>query len=664
MLEVFKRKRARAILESSAYAKVAPAKAKARRDILLPAVVSVAGLADLLALPIGKVQRKMRDMGLEEAQTFQDYLLSYDMASLVVLEFNHNPLAGGEAAPALTPEDALRASQVTDLQPRPEPASWAGYPERPPVVAIMGHVDHGKTTLLDTLRKTSVAAGEFGGITQHIGAFTFVPFADEGRPTRPVTFLDTPGHAAFTSMRARGAKATDIVVLVVAADDGVMPQTVESIRLAQEAGSTIVVAINKCDKPQADPVRVQERLLEHGIQTEELGGDVPAVAVSALKNQGLDQLVETILTIAEVQLDVRGDPTGPVEGVVLESKMDRRRGIVATVLVRRGTLVPGKVVVAGGTYCKVRKMDDENGQDVEEAGPAIPVEIIGWKEQPSAGEIVLEAPDEPTARRVVETRALKAQIEEEVKSLDALNEVRARHRGQRKEGLSTDDALAVQTKEESEAEAQRSRTVALMVKADVDGSLEAILESLGKIPQNEVNLYIVDSGVGPITESDLMKAEVAGATIMTFNVTQDKKLMEEAFARDIDVREHNIIYRFIDDLKEVMSERLPPMVTVEIVAEANIQAIFEITNKKGFKEKVAGSKMDSGRLQRKHKVRIVRAGDVIWEGHMRSMKHFKKEVDELLKGQECGIMLDGFEDFEPGDVIQAITITETRRKIT
>ena len=434
------------------------------------------------------------------------------MASLVVLEFNHNPVISNEpAGPSLTPEQAIRMTQVTDLVPRPEPESWADYPERPPVVAIMGHVDHGKTTLLDTLRATSVAAGEAGGITQHIGAFTFVPPGS----SRAVTFLDTPGHAAFTTMRARGAKATDIVVLVVAADDGVMPQTVESIRLAQEAGSTIVVAINKCDKPQADPTKVQEKLLAHGIQTEEFGGDVPAVPISALKNTGLDMLVETIVTMAEVELDVRGDPTGPVEGVVLESRMDKGRGVVATVLVRRGTLKPGKTLVCGTTYCKVRRMDNENGAEVDVAGPAIPVEIIGWKEQPSAGDIVVEAPDETTARRVVENRKLKAEFDEEVKSLEGLNESRAKHRELRKDGISTDQALLEQTKQDVASERAKNQTVTVIVKADVDGSLEAITESLQKLPQDEVTVYIVDSGVGPINESDLMKADVSGGGLIS-----------------------------------------------------------------------------------------------------------------------------------------------------
>lgn len=710
-IDGFSHKSRKFVEEVSMYGGLQPVrkKEKAKRDILLPTSISVSGLADLLTVPLGKLQRKMRDMGMEEKETYQDYRgfcggrgsvvtwcgltfalpfltgLGHDTASLIVMEFNHNPVLSTETiTPSVTPEAAQRLSQVTDLKPRPEPTSWAKYPERPPVVTIMGHVDHGKTTLLDTLRRTSVAASEFGGITQHIGAFTFVPPGS----TRRVTFLDTPGHAAFTTMRARGAQATDIVVLVVAADDGVMPQTVESIRLAQEAGATIVVAVNKCDKPGVDPLRVQEKLLEHGIQTEEFGGDIPAVHVSALKNTGLDTLVESILTIAEIQLDVRGDPTGPVEGVVLESRMDKGRGIVATVLVKRGTLEQGKVLVAGDTYCKVRKMDDENGNVVDEAGPATPVEIIGWKEQPSAGELVIEAPDESTARRVVETRLLRSELEEEVKSVDIFNEQRAKHREQRSAGLSTDQALAEQTKEDREAELKRNQTVTMIVKADVDGSLEAILQSLQKLPQDEVIIYVVDSGVGAVTESDLMKAEVAGgalifsswlcwcskltrcpllalpAMIMTFNVPLEKKLADEAHNMKIEVREHNIIYKFLDDVKDMMSDRLPVTKKIDVVAEANVQAIFEISTKKGGKEKVAGCKMETGKLTRKSKIRVMRHGQQIYEGELRSMKHFKKEVEELVKGQECGLMLDDFEDMEPGDVIQAITVTEIKRRIS
>lgn len=644
--------------ESSVYGTIGRTpKVKAKRDIVLPISVSVAGLADLVGLPIGKIQRKMRDMGLDETQTYPDHRLGPDMSSLVVLECGHNPVVSTDA-PTVTPDDAARMSQVTDLAPRPAPKSWDLYPERSPVVAIMGHVDHGKTTLLDSLRRTAVAASEAGGITQHIGAFIYQPPVG-----RKITFLDTPGHAAFEAMRARGAQATDIVVLVVAADDGPMPQTAESIRLARNAGATLVVAVTKCDRPGADPYKVQEKLLEHGIQTEEFGGDIPAVEVSAIKGEGLDQLVETIQTIAEVELDLRGDPDGPVEGTVLESRVDKGRGAVATVLVRRGTLVSGRVIVAGDTYCKVRRMDGADGNDLAEAGPAVPVEISGWKEQPSAGEFVLEAPDEATARRVVDSRKLRADVAEEVKSLDALNELRARHRDRRKEGLSTDQALIEQQKRETEDEKNKSRTFAIIVKADVDGSLEAILQQLAKLPQDEVTVYVVDGGVGPVTESDLMKAEVADAMIVSFNLPVDKKLLEQAQSRKIDVREHNVIYRMLDEVKELMSERLPPLIVVDVVAEAAIQAVFEITVKKGGKEKAAGCKMESGKLTRKTRVRVLRRNETIHEGTLRSLKHFKKEVDELVKGQECGLMIDGFEDFEPGDVIQGITITEVARKI-
>ncbi|KAJ3296572.1 hypothetical protein HK104_001488 [Borealophlyctis nickersoniae] len=614
------------------------------KDILIPDAVSVANLSNLLGVTVDKLARKMSHLGFEN--TAPEYVLNSENASLIVLEYNMNPI--------------VATNSWIDLTPRPEPEDWSQYLLRPPVVTIMGHVDHGKTTLLDSLRKTSVAAGEAGGITQHI-----VVLPSQKR----ITFLDTPGHAAFSAMRERGAQTTDIVVLVVAADDGVMPQTLEAFKHATAANVPIIVAINKCDKRGVDISAVKQGLLQNGIILEEFGGDIPAVEVSGLTGKGLDDLEENILAVAEV-LDMRGDPEGLVEGVVIEAKLAKGRGNVATLLIKRGTLRTGAFIVAGNAYCKVRSMYDENLNVLAEAGPSQPVEVMGWKDIPGAGDSVLEAESEDIARRVVQGRIEKAKREESAQSIDRLNEKRlaqklesSERRAIRQEfrGKEGRRRLAEFEAAAEQEEVSEDRVLNLILKADVQGSLEAVSDALYALPAHEARLHIVDSGVGPVTESDLKMAEATNSTILSFNVPTDKRTAK--LAEEVKICQHNIIYNLLDDVKEMLSDLLPPEIVKEVKGEAEVLQVFQISVKKGT-ETVAGCKVLTGKILKSHKIRIVRDGETVHEdGTLKTFKQHKKNITEIVKGQECGMGFEGFSEFREGDIIQAYTITEVKRKI-
>ncbi|KND05091.1 translation initiation factor IF-2 [Spizellomyces punctatus DAOM BR117] len=614
---------------------VRPIKPKAPpkpKDIHLQEGISVSNLSTLLGVSYQKLARQMKRLGLED--TGADFVLNSEMASLIVLEYGMNPVVA--ALPDL------------DLKPRPPPEDWSDFPVRPPVVTIMGHVDHGKTTLLDALRKTSVAAGEAGGITQHIGAFSVL------LPSKKrITFLDTPGHAAFSAMRARGAQTTDIVVLVVAADDGVMPQTVEAIKHALTAQVPIIVAINKCDKPHINLRKVKEGLLRHEIVLEEYGGEIPAVQISALTGKGLDELEENILTLAEV-MDIRGDPSGPVEGVVVESKLVRGRGNVATVLVKRGTLKPGGVVVAGTTWCKVRVMHDEHGVAVKEAGPSLPVEVMGWKELPAAGDEVLGADKEDLAKKVVESRVERTRRLKAIEGIDQLNAARQKEKQVREgkvDAATPDDTSTIPTQN-------------IILKADVHGSLEALVDAIHGLPAHEVRIKIVGSGVGPVTESDIDSASATGATIISFNLPTDKRTHSYASSKKVQLVSHQIIYKLLDDLKDMLSDLLPPEMVTEVHGEAEIAQIFRINVKGKVTEAVAGCRIITGKMQRSHKVRVVRAGEIVYDGTLKTFKHHKKDIQEASKGLECGMGFEGFDKFEEGDIIQGYTIVEKKRRIS
>jgi len=501
---------------------------------------------------------------------------------------------------------------------------------RPPVVTVMGHVDHGKTSLLDALRATDVAAGEAGGITQHIGAYQ-VLMHNGAR----ITFLDTPGHAAFTAMRARGAKVTDIVVLVVAADDGVMPQTVEAIAHAKAAGVPIIVAINKVDKSDADPMRVKTELLQHEIQVEDLGGETIAVEVSAKKHTGLDKLEEYILLQAEV-LDLKANPLRSAEGAIIEAKLDRGRGPVATALVQRGTLKVGDIVVAGSEWGRVRLLQNDRGETVLTAGPAVPVEILGLSGAPEAGDEFVVVDNEARAREVTEYRARKRREARQASSsrltLDQLLKTRA---------------------------AGEKKLLPLVIKADVQGSAEAIQGALTKLGTDEVGAQVLQSGVGGITESDVILAHASGAAIIGFNVRADKQARERAKRDGVEIRYYNIIYNVVDDIKAALSGMLTPETREKFLGNAEILEVFTIT-KIG---KVAGCRVSEGLVRRGAKVRLIRDHVVIHEGELSTLKRFKDEVKEVQTGQECGMAFTNYQDIQKGDIIEAFEVETIQRAL-
>jgi translation initiation factor IF-2 len=502
---------------------------------------------------------------------------------------------------------------------------------RPPVVTVMGHVDHGKTKLLDRIRSANVVAGEAGGITQHIGAYQVV------LDGRAITFIDTPGHAAFTQMRARGAMATDIVILVVAADDGVMPQTIEALNHAHQADVPIIVAINKIDKEDANPDRVRQQLSERGLVPEEWSGDTIMVEVSALTDLNIDGLLESVLLVADLE-DLRANPKGNTRGLVLEANLDPGRGPVATALIQQGTLRVGDPVVAGAAWGRVRAMLDENGQQVSEAGPSAPVQVLGFDDVPSAGDDLRVAPDDRTARIVAEARA----------------------RRRRMTALAGASSYAGGSKlEDIFAHIQRGEqaTLNLVLKADVQGSLEALTESLRKLERDEVKPAFVHRAVGGITESDVNLANVANATIIGFNVRPDRKAREIAEHEGVEMRLYEVIYQVLEDIEAAMVGMLKPEFEEVVTGEAEVREVFSVP-KVG---KVAGCYVRNGTITRGSKVRFLREGVVIWKGEIASLKRFKEDAREVQTGFECGIGLENYQDLKGGDLIETYTIREISR---
>lgn len=540
--------------------------------------------------------------------------------------------------------------QNKDAVPAP-PAPPEALRPRPAVVTVMGHVDHGKTTLLDALRDTSVVDQEFGGITQHIGAFSV-----KLKNGDTVTFLDTPGHAAFSAMRSRGAHHTDIVVLVVAADDGVMEQTVESIRMARDSGVPVLVAVNKIDKPKIDIDRTFRSLSQHGILVEALGGDVQAVSVSALKRMNLDVLVEAITLQAQL-MDLQADPSGYVEGVVVESQLDPKRGKQATVIVQRGTLRKGCVLVAGQGWGKVRVLMSSDGTPLQEAPPSTPVQVLGWKELPNAGDQILEVNSEKRANEVIRWRMSRKMEEKQLSDSEVISAKETEARLQYKASLEKKRSLGrYKIKREGPREKLYKESnhprLNVVVKGDVDGSVEAILDVLETYDDNDtLKLDLVHYGVGHVTQNDLELAEAFKAIVYTFNTECSPQMAVEAKKKNISIKRHNIIYKLIDDLKEEINKRIPITKTEEIVGEANILQQFRINEGKK-KATVAGCRCVKGELLKNALYRIVRADEVIFEGKLTSMKHLKNEVDSIKRDVECGLRFNE-DDLEvaPGDTI-------------
>ncbi|KAK7049247.1 translation initiation factor IF-2 [Paramarasmius palmivorus] len=611
---------------------------KVRVDVYIPSVVSVGALAQLLNVRLEYLQRRMKQSGMAEEASY-DHVLTSDYAALLAEELGRNPVIDDEMA--------------FDIYPSPPHPSPATLPHRPPVVTIMGHVDHGKTTLLDTLRSTSVAKGEAGGITQHIGAFSVPVPASSGTSTgsRSITFLDTPGHAAFSAMRARGAMVTDIIVLVVAADDGIMPQTREVINLIKQEQEKVgvVVAINKVDKPGVDVENVQKSLLAEGIQLEEFGGDVPSVNVSGLTGQGLPDLVETLSAIAEMQ-DLRAEAQGPVHGYVLESKMHKGLGAVATVLILRGNLTTGSHIISGTTQAKVRVMNDSAGKPVKSAGPGMAVTISGWKTLPNAGDQVLQG-SESDIKKAIANRERKVDMEATLLDVEAINASRRQDREQRE--LEAQRTGSKETKEESSG----PQELRLVVKADVSGSVEAVVGAL-HIGNHLAATKVISSGVGDVTESDVMMAKTSGGMIVAFNVNVPRPMEGLAAQNSVPICSSGIIYRLIDAVKEHIIKLLPVVIEKKVTGEATVLQIFEIQLKSKQTVKVAGCRVTNGMVERKQRARVVRNGETVHEGPVETLRQLKKDVSEVRKGSECGLNLTDFDDLREGDFIQMFSIIE------
>ena len=590
-------------------------KEKLVREVTIPEAITMQELANRMS------ERAVDVIGLLMKQgqmaTIND-VIDADTAQLIAEEMGHTVRRVSEA----DVEEGLFDTADEPGQALP----------RAPVVTVMGHVDHGKTSLLDAIRSSNVVAGEAGGITQHIGAYQVT--ASSGAK---ITFIDTPGHAAFTAMRARGAKVTDIVVLVVAADDGVMPQTVEAIHHAKAAKVPIIVAINKIDKPDAKPERVRTDLLQHEIQVESMGGDVVDVEVSATKKQNIDKLLEMIGLQAEI-LDLKANPDRSAEGTVIEAKLDRGRGPVATVLVQRGTLHVGDLVVAGAEWGRVRALVSDTGDPIETAGPSTPVEVLGFSGTPDAGDRLAVVENEARAREVTEYRARQKR-----------EKVAARATGMRG---SLEQMMA-------QANASGRKEFPLVVKADVQGSVEAIVGALEKLATDEVAARVLHAGVGGISESDVTLAEASGVPIIAFNVRANKEAREAAELAGIEIRYYNIIYDLVDDVKRAMSGLLAPTLRESMLGNAQILEIFNIS-KIG---KIAGCKVTDGSVERGANVRLIRDNVVIHEGKLSQLKRFKDDVREVGAGMECGMAFENYQDMRQGDVIECYRVETIQRSL-
>jgi len=590
-------------------------KEKISREVTIPEVITIQELANRMAERAVDVIRFLMKQG--QMVKITD-VIDADTAQLVAEELGHTVKRVAESD---VEEGLFDTPDVSD-----------NLKARPPVVTIMGHVDHGKTSLLDAIRKANVASGEAGGITQHIGAYQVT--APSGAK---ITFIDTPGHAAFTQMRARGAKVTDIVILVVAADDGVMPQTIEAINHARAAKVPMIVAINKVDKPDAKPERVRTELLQYEVQVESMGGETLEVEVSAKERRNLDKLLDAIALQSEV-LELKANPEREAEGTVIEAKLDRGRGPVATVLVQRGTLHTGDIVVAGSEYGRVRALISDLGSSIAEAGPSVPVEVLGFNGAPEAGDRLAVVPNEARAREITEYRQRQKRERMAVRVGAA--------RG------SLSDMM-------SQLKASGRKEFPLLVKGDVQGSVEAIISSLEKLGTDEVGARIIHSGVGGINESDVTLAEASGAAIIGFNVRANKEARDAAERVGTEIRYYNIIYDLVDDIKQAMSGLLAPTLREDRLGEARILQVFAVS-KVG---KVAGCLVQDGKVERGASVRLIRDNVVIHEGKLSTLKRFKDEVKEVGSGQECGMAFENYQDMREGDIIECYRVQEVRRSL-
>ncbi|MCV2882063.1 translation initiation factor IF-2 [Actibacterium sp. XHP0104] len=584
------------------------------RDVQVPETIVVSELANRMAERVADVVKELMKMGM---MVTQNQSIDADTAELIIEEFGHRIVRVSDAD----------VEQVIDsVEDKPEDLE-----SRPPVITIMGHVDHGKTSLLDAIRNAKVVAGEAGGITQHIGAYQVK--TDSGAV---LSFLDTPGHAAFTSMRARGAQVTDIVVLVVAADDSVMPQTIEAINHAKAAGVPMIVAINKCDKPQADPMKVRTELLQHEVVVEAMSGEVQDVEVSAHTGQGLDELLEAIALQAEI-LELKANPKRAALGAVIEAQLDVGRGPVATVLVQNGTLRQGDIFVVGEQWGKVRALVNDQGDRVQEAGPSVPVEVLGLNGTPEAGDVLNVVETEAQAREIAEYRHQAAKDK----------------RAAAGAATTLDQLMAKAKEDESVSE------LPVLVKADVQGSAEAIVQAMEKIGNEEVRVRVLHAGVGAITETDVGLAEASGAPIVGFNVRANAPARNAANQKGVEIRYYSVIYDLVDDIKAAASGLLSAEIRENFIGYAEIKEVFKVSGV----GKVAGCLVTEGVARRSAGVRLLRDNVVIHEGTLKTLKRFKDEVKEVQSGQECGMAFENYDDIRPSDVIEIFEREEVERQL-
>lgn len=596
--------------EAERLKRIAAERAKKQIKITVPEEITVGELAALLKMTAAEVIKKLFALGM---MATVNEVIDYDTAEIVATELG----AKVEKEVVVTIEERIIDDTVDaeeDLQPRD------------PVVVVMGHVDHGKTSLLDAIRNTSVTSTEAGGITQHIGAYRVQT------PEGKITFLDTPGHAAFTSMRARGAMATDIAILVVAADDGIMPQTIEAINHAKAANVSIIVAINKMDKPGASPDRIMQQLTEHDLVPEEWGGDVICIPVSAKTHQGIDKVLESINLVAEM-LELKANPNRAAKGIVIEAKLDKGRGPVATVLVQNGTLKTGDTIVAGSSVGRVRVMTNENGKVLDSAGPSVPVEIMGLAEVPQAGDTFDAVSDERLARELVEQRKREAK-EEEFKQYQKV----------------TLDNLF------SSISQGEMKELNIIVKADVQGSVEAVKQNVEKLSNDEVKVKVIHGSVGAINESDVMLANASNAIIVGFNVRPDPVAAEIAERDGVDMRMYRVIYDCIEELEAAIKGMLAPKFREVVLGRAEVRNVFKLSSA-GM---IAGSYVLDGKITRNSQIRVVRDGIVIFEDAIASLKRFKEDAKEVASGYECGVGLEKFNDIKEGDILEAFIMEEVK----
>ena len=578
------------------------------KDLEIPDLITVQQLAAAMETPAGQVIAQLIKMGT--MATINQHIPP-DVASQVARRFGYNTIV--KEAGEETVEIAVDTDPAGSLTPRP------------PVVTVLGHVDHGKTSLLDAIRSTKVAAGEAGGITQRIGAYT-VEYGD-----RKITFIDTPGHEAFTEMRARGAKVTDVAILVVAADDGVMPQTVEAMNHARAAGVPIVVAVNKVDKPNANVDRVKQQLSELGLTPEDWGGQTQFIPVSAKQKTGIDELLEMVLLNADL-LELRANKNRRAQGVIIEALLDRARGSVATVLVKNGTLRTGDIVVVGSAWGRIRAMFDDKLEPIKRAGPAIPAEIMGLSDVPSAGDVLEVVSDERDARELAAKRSQRKREQRMATTRRAV----------------TLDGFLAQAKEGG------VRELNLIIKADAQGSVEALRSQLDGLANDEVRTRVIHTGVGGINESDVMLGSASNAIIIGFNIRPDATIARKAEAEGVDVRLYDVIYNAIDEVKAAMAGMLKPQEREVVLGQAQVRQIFKVS-KVGT---IAGCYVSSGRITRDAGVRVLRDSAIVYEGKLASLKRFKDDVREVTEGYECGMAIENFNDIKEGDVIEAFAMEQ------